>query len=51
MNLAADPRRGIRSEADGRLVEIMLERGALSATLARFVEAITDKQAAIQIRG
>jgi hypothetical protein len=29
----------------------LLDRGALSATLARFVEAITEKGAAAQISG
>ena len=33
------------------LIEIMLDRGALSATLPRFVEAITEKRAAAQISG
>jgi indolepyruvate decarboxylase len=33
------------------LIEVMLERGAMSATLARFVEAITARRAAAQIGG
>lgn len=33
------------------LIEIILERGAMSATLARFVEAITARRAAAQISG
>jgi indolepyruvate decarboxylase len=33
------------------LIEIMLQRGAMSATLARFVEAITARRAAAQMSG
>jgi indolepyruvate decarboxylase len=33
------------------LIEVMLQRGAMSATLARFVEAITARRAAAQMSG
>ena len=43
--------RAIGDRGRFHLIEIMLGRGALSATLARFVEAITEKRAAAQISG
>jgi indolepyruvate decarboxylase len=41
--------RAIQERGRFYLIDIMLDRGALSATLARFAEAITEKRAAAQI--
>jgi indolepyruvate decarboxylase len=43
--------RAINSRGRFQLVEIMLQRGAMSATLARFAEAITAKRATVQLGG
>jgi indolepyruvate decarboxylase len=43
--------RAIASRGRFHLIEIMLARGAMSATLARFAEAIAAKRAAVQLGG
>jgi indolepyruvate decarboxylase len=43
--------RAINSRGRFQLVEIVLQRGAMSATLARFAEAITAKRATVQLGG
>jgi len=49
--LAAALARAIASRGRFQLIEIMLARGAMSATLAHFAEAITARRAAVQLGG
>jgi indolepyruvate decarboxylase len=43
--------RAIKARGRFQLIEIMLQRGMMSATLARFAEAITARRAAVQLSG
>ena len=43
--------RAVASRGRFQLIEIMLARGAMSATLARFAQTITAKRAAVQLGG